>query len=81
AKFKYFDHSLPPHSFKLTRIPQYLTTLQQYHPNSIHSKTFYQKALNHHFPQVFTPHINTPLKYPTTQLKILFSQLQQHILD
>ncbi|WP_313957863.1 YfbR-like 5'-deoxynucleotidase, partial [Staphylococcus aureus] len=76
-KFKYFQHNLPPHSFKLTKIPQYLPTLQEYHPPNINSKTLYQKPLNHHFPQLFTPHIKTPLKYPTTQLKKLFSQLQE----
>ncbi|WP_313955465.1 YfbR-like 5'-deoxynucleotidase, partial [Staphylococcus hominis] len=55
-------------------------TVEQYHGNSIDSKSFYQKPLNHDFPQLFTAHINTPLKYPTRQLKILFSQLQEQIL-
>ena len=35
GKFKYFEHNVAAHSFKVTKIAQYLATVEEYHGNSI----------------------------------------------
>ena len=81
GKFKYFEHNVAAHSFKVTKIAQYLATVEEYHGNTIDWKSLYEKALNHDFAEVFTGDIKTPVKYAKTELKMLFSQVEQDMVD
>lgn len=81
GKFKYFEHNVAAHSFKVTKIAQYLATVEEHHGNTIDWKRLYEKALNHDFAEVFTGDIKTPVKYAKTELKMLFSQVEQDMVD
>ncbi|PTK54862.1 YfbR-like 5'-deoxynucleotidase [Staphylococcus haemolyticus] len=81
GKFKYFEHNVAAHSFKVTKIAQYLATVEEHHGNTIDWKSLYEKALNHDFAEVFTGDIKTPVKYAKTELKMLFSQVGQDMVD
>ena len=81
GKFKYFEHNVAAHSFKVTKIAQYLATVEEHHGNTIDWKSLYEKALNHDFEEVFTGDIKTPVKYAKTELKMLFSQVEQDMVD
>ncbi|WP_180543623.1 YfbR-like 5'-deoxynucleotidase [Staphylococcus haemolyticus] len=81
GKFKYFEHNVAAHSFKVTKIAQYLATVEEHHGNTIDWKSLYEKALNHDFAEVFTGDIKTPVKYAKTELKMLFSQVEQDMVD
>lgn len=81
GKFKYFEHNVAAHSFKVTKIAQYLATVEEHHGNTIDWKSLYEKALNHDFAEVFTGDIKTPVKYAKTKLKMLFSQVEQDMVD
>ena len=81
GKFKYFEHNVAAHSFKGTKIAQYLATVEEYHGNSIDWKSLYEKALNHDFAEVFTGDIKTPVKYASRELKMLFSQVEEEMVD
>ena len=81
GKFKYFEHNVAAHSFKVTKIAQYLATVEEYHGNSIDWKSLYEKALNHDFAEVFTGDIKTPVKYASRELKMLFSQVEEEMVD
>ena len=81
GKFKYFEHNVAAHSFKVTKIAQYLATVEEHHGNTIDWKSLYEKALNHDFAEVFTGDIKTPEKYAKTELKMLFSQVEQDMVD
>ena len=72
GKFKYFEHNVAAHSFKVTKIAQYLGTVEEYHGN---------KALNHDFAEIFTGDIKTPVKYASRELKKLFSQVEEEMVD
>ena len=52
GKFKYFEHNVVAHSFKVTKIAQYLATVEEYYGNEINWKSLYEKALNHDFAEV-----------------------------
>lgn len=81
GKFKYFEHNVAAHSFKVTKIAQYLATVEEHHGNTIDWKSLYEKALNHDFAEVFTGDIKTPVKYAKTELKMLFSQVEQDMVN
>lgn len=81
GKFKYFEHNVAAHSFKVTKIAQYLGTVEEYNGNVIDWKSLYEKALNHDFAEVFTGDIKTPVKYASRELKILFSQVEEEMVE
>ena len=81
GKFKYFEHNVAAHSFKVTKITQYLATVEEHHGNEIDWKSLYEKALNHDFAEVFTGDIKTPVKYASRDLKKLFSQVEEEMVD
>ena len=35
GKFKYFEHNVAAHSFKVTKIAQYLATVEAHHGNEV----------------------------------------------
>lgn len=44
-------------------------------------KSLYEKSLNHDFAEVFTGDIKTPVKYASKELKHLFSQVEEEMVD
>ncbi|OLS04604.1 hydrolase [Staphylococcus epidermidis] len=81
GKFKYFEHNVAAHSFKVTKIAQYLGTVEEYNGNVIDWKSLYEKALNHDFAEVFTGDIKTPVKYASREMKMLFSQVEEEMVE
>ncbi|MCC4722596.1 YfbR-like 5'-deoxynucleotidase [Salinicoccus sp. RF5] len=77
GKFKYQDHNVAAHSFKVTKIAQYLGTVEEYHGNEIDWKSLYEKALNHDYPEIFTGDIKTPVKYASGELNMLFKEVEE----
>ncbi|MED1489247.1 HD domain-containing protein [Bacillus smithii] len=76
GKFKYQDHSVAAHSFKVTKIAQFLGTVEEAHGEKVDWKALYEKALNHDYAELFTGDIKTPVKYASNELKELFSQVE-----
>ena len=76
GKFKYQDHSVASHSFKVTKIAQFLGTVEEKVGNTVDWKLLYEKALNHDYAELFTGDIKTPVKYASKELKQLFSEVE-----
>src|SRR5699024_2790102 len=87
GKFKFQQHNVAAHSFKVTKIAQYLGTVEEYHGQHVDWKTLYEKALNHDYPEIFTGDIKTPVnitgdiktpvKYSSIELNNLFSKVEE----
>lgn len=69
GKFKYEEHSVAAHSFKVTKIAQFLGTVEEQHGNKIDWKSLYEKALNHDYAEIFIGDIKTPVKYADPDLR------------
>lgn len=76
GKFKYQEHSVASHSFKVTKIAQFLATVEEMNGTPIDWKLVYEKAINHDYSELFTGDIMTPVKYALPELKELFSQVE-----
>ncbi|ARU60760.1 hydrolase [Tumebacillus avium] len=77
GKFKYQEHSVASHSFKVTKIAQFLGTVEDHHGTAIDWRLLYEKAINHDYAELFTGDIKTPVKYASPELKELFSQVEE----
>ncbi|TCP52611.1 putative hydrolase of HD superfamily [Tumebacillus sp. BK434] len=77
GKFKYQEHSVASHSFKVTKIAQFLGTVEDHHGTAIDWRLLYEKAINHDYAELFTGDIKTPVKYAMPELKELFSQVEE----
>ncbi|MHC0553099.1 YfbR-like 5'-deoxynucleotidase [Salinicoccus sp. CNSTN-B1] len=77
GKFKYQDHNVAAHSFKVTKIAQYLGTVEEHNGMDIDWKSLYEKALNHDYPEIFTGDIKTPVKYASDELNVLFKEVEE----
>lgn len=79
GKFKYNEHTVAAHSFKVTKIAQFLGTVEEYHGKKPDWKSLYEKALNHDYPEIFTGDIKTPVKYASSELNRLFSEVEEEM--
>lgn len=77
GKFKYQEHNVAAHSFKVTKIAQYLGTVEEHHGSEVDWRSLYEKALNHDYPEIFTGDIKTPVKYASLELNTLFLEVEE----
>lgn len=77
GKFKYQQHNVAAHSYKVTKIAQYFGTVEEHAGNEINWKSLYEKALNHDYPEIFTGDIKTPVKYASEKLNYLFTEVEE----
>lgn len=77
GKFKYQEHNVAAHSFKVTKIAQYLGTVEEHHGGDVDWRSLYEKALNHDYPEIFTGDIKTPVKYASLELNTLFLEVEE----
>lgn len=77
GKFKYQEHNVAAHSFKVTKIAQYFGTVEEHNGTAIDWKGLYEKALNHDYPEIFTGDIKTPVKYASSELNTLFREVEE----
>lgn len=80
GKFKYQNHSVASHSFKVAKIAQFLGTVEEQSGNNINWRALYEKSLNHDYAELFTGDIKTPVKYASKELKELFSQVEAQMV-
>lgn len=81
GKFKYEEHSVAAHSFKVTKIAQFLGTVEEQQGNKINWQSLYEKALNHDYSELFIGDIKTPVKYATPQLREMLGDVEESMTE
>lgn len=81
GKFKYEEHSVAAHSFKVTKIAQFLGTVEEQQGNTIDWRSLYEKALNHDYSELFIGDIKTPVKYATPQLREMLADVEESMTE
>jgi len=77
--FKYQNHSVAAHSFKVTEIAQFLGDVEENAGNQINWRALYEKALNHDYNERFIGDIKTPVKYATTTLREMLADVEHKL--
>ena len=79
GKFKFEEHSVAEHSFKVTKIAQFLGTVEEQEGSEVNWKLLYEKALNHDYPEMFIGDIKTPVKYADPKLREKLGQVEERM--
>ena len=77
GKFKFEEHSVAAHSFKVTQIAQFLGTVEEQAGNKIDWRSLYEKALNHDYTELFIGDIKTPVKYADPSLREKLANVEE----
>lgn len=77
GKFKFEEHSVAAHSFKVTQIAQFLGTVEEQAGNTIDWRSLYEKALNHDYTELFIGDIKTPVKYADPSLREKLANVEE----
>jgi putative hydrolase of HD superfamily len=79
GKFKFEEHNISSHSFKVAQYAQFLGTVEEMHGEQINWKVLYEKALNHDYAEVFIGDIKTPVKYASVELRKLLLEVEEEM--
>lgn len=77
GKFKFEEHSVAAHSFKVTQIAQFLGTVEEQAGNKVDWRSLYEKALNHDYTELFIGDIKTPVKYADPSLREKLANVEE----
>lgn len=77
GKFKFEEHSVAAHSFKVTKIAQFLGQVEEHNGQEVDWKALYEKALNHDYSEIFIGDIKTPVKYADPDLRERLANVEE----
>ncbi|MCI1985223.1 MAG: HD domain-containing protein [Lactobacillus sp.] len=79
--FKYAEHSVAAHSFKVAEIAQLLGDIEEHAGNTVNWQRLYEKALNHDYTERFIGDIKTPVKYATPALRTMLADVEESMTE
>ncbi|GEP71643.1 hypothetical protein LRA02_05110 [Lentilactobacillus rapi] len=79
--FKFEQHSVAAHSFKVTEIAQFLGDVEENAGKKIDWRLLYEKALNHDYTERFIGDIKTPVKYATPVLRSMLADVDDKLTE
>ena len=77
--FKYQNHSVAAHSFKVAEVAQFLGDVEAHSGQTVNWRALYEKALNHDYNERFIGDIKTPVKYATPSLRSMLADVEQKL--
>jgi putative hydrolase of HD superfamily len=79
--FKYQEHSVAAHSFKVASIAQMLGDIEEQSGQTVNWQRLYEKALNHDYTERFIGDIKTPVKYATPTLRKMLADVEDTMTE
>lgn len=79
--FKYQQHTVAAHSFRVAEIAQMLGDIEEVAGNEINWQMLYEKSLNHDYTERFIGDIKTPVKYATHELREMLADVESSLTD
>lgn len=77
--FKYQNHSVAAHSFKVAEVAQFLGDVEEHAGQTIDWRSLYEKSLNHDYNERFIGDIKTPVKYATPTLRTMLADVEHEL--
>jgi putative hydrolase of HD superfamily len=81
GKFKFEEHNVAAHSWKVSQYAMFFATLEENHGATINWKSLYEKTINHDFAEVFIGDIKTPVKHSSPQLKQMIAHVEEKMME
>ena len=79
--FKFEEHNVAAHSFKVTRAAQMLGDIEEQAGHAVDWRSLYEKALNHDYTERFIGDIKTPVKYATNELRTMLAKVDESLTE
>lgn len=79
--FKYQNHSVAAHSFKVAETAQFLGDVEENAGQTVDWRSLYEKALNHDYNERFIGDIKTPVKYATPTLRRMLADVEDELSE
>lgn len=77
--FKFEQHSVAAHSFKVAEEAQFLGDVEEQAGNAVNWRLLYEKSLNHDYTERFIGDIKTPVKYATPELRHMLADVEDSL--
>lgn len=81
GRFKFEEHNVAAHSWKVSQYAMFFATLEERAGNSIDWKSLYEKTINHDFAEVFIGDIKTPVKHASVEIKQMLSHVEEKMME
>lgn len=79
--FKFTEHNVAAHSFRVTMIAQTLADIEEKAGHTVNWQILYEKALNHDYTERFIGDIKTPVKYANKKLRSMLSTVEEEMTE
>ena len=79
--FKFEQHSVAAHSFKVAEVAQFLGDVEEQAGNQVNWRLLYEKSLNHDYTERFIGDIKTPVKYATPELRHMLADVEDSLTE
>ena len=81
GKFKFEEHNVAAHSWKVSQYAMFFGTLEEMNGATVDWKSLYEKTINHDFAEVFIGDIKTPVKHSSPELKQMLSTVEEKMME
>ncbi|MFD0588443.1 YfbR-like 5'-deoxynucleotidase [Paenibacillus sp. GCM10027627] len=77
GKFKFEEHSVAAHSWKVVQYAKTLADIEERNGASIDWKRLYEITSSHDYGEIFIGDIKTPVKHASPELRLLIQQVEE----
>lgn len=81
GKFKFEEHNVAAHSWKVSQYAMFFGTLEEMEGAAVDWKSLYEKTINHDFAEVFIGDIKTPVKHSSPELKQMLATVEEKMME
>lgn len=81
GKFKFQEHSVAEHSWKVVQYAKTLADIEESNGVSVDWKKLYEKTSSHDYGEIFIGDIKTPVKHYSLELRSMLQQVEEGMVD
>lgn len=81
GKFKFEEHSVAAHSWKVVQYAKTLADIEEQYGNTVDWKKLYEITSSHDYGEIFIGDIKTPVKHSSAELRQLIQQVEDGMVD
>lgn len=81
GKFKFEEHSVSAHSWKVVQYAKTLADIEEQHGVAIDWKKLYEITSSHDYGEIFIGDIKTPVKHYSLELRSMLQQVEEGMIE